>query len=93
MSKISRAPRSVVVSGASTGIGRATAERLAAQGWHVLAGVRRLVDAPQPLAGSPGSIRPVVLDVTDAASVGHAREQVVEVLQGAPLAALINNAG
>ncbi|MGI3784266.1 MAG: SDR family NAD(P)-dependent oxidoreductase, partial [Janthinobacterium lividum] len=42
---------------------------------------------------SPGSIRPVVLDVTDAASVGHAREQVVEVLQGAPLAALINNAG
>lgn len=55
-----------VVSGASSGIGRATVRVLAARGFHVLAGVRRQADADE-LAG--GSDEPVILDITDAAQV------------------------
>jgi NAD(P)-dependent dehydrogenase (short-subunit alcohol dehydrogenase family) len=82
-----------VISGASTGIGRATALRLAEDGWHVLAGVRRLPDAPRPRAGAPGWIQPLQLDVTDSDSVTRAREHVEELLNGSPLTALVNNAG
>lgn len=84
--------RSVVISGASTGIGRATATRLAASGWDVLAGVRRL-DAAPTAPGVSGSIRPLLLDVTAADSVNAARAQIAELLGGRPLTALINNAG
>lgn len=90
---MSRPNRSVVISGASTGIGRATALQLAADGWHVLAGVRRLADAPPSPVGAPGSIRPLPLDVTDSDSVTTARAQVEDLLQGSPLTALVNNAG
>jgi NAD(P)-dependent dehydrogenase (short-subunit alcohol dehydrogenase family) len=69
----------VLVTGASTGIGRATALALAASGTSVLAGVRRLEDAP------PGTT-PVQLDVTDAEQVGALREI-------AQLDGLVNNAG
>jgi NAD(P)-dependent dehydrogenase (short-subunit alcohol dehydrogenase family) len=69
----------VLVTGASTGIGRATALTLAASGTSVLAGVRRLQDAP------PGTT-PVLLDVTDAERVGALREI-------AQLDGLVNNAG
>ena len=93
MNTTSRPGRSVVISGASTGIGRATAVQLAAHGWHVLAGVRRLADAPLPAVGAPGSIRPLHLDVTDSDSVTDARVRVEELLQGSPLTALVNNAG
>jgi NAD(P)-dependent dehydrogenase (short-subunit alcohol dehydrogenase family) len=93
MSTVSRPPRSVVISGASTGIGRATALALAGRGWHVLAGVRRPSDAPEPPLGSPGSIQPLSLDVTDPVNVQQAREQVAHALGGSPLDALINNAG
>jgi NAD(P)-dependent dehydrogenase (short-subunit alcohol dehydrogenase family) len=93
MSKISRAPRSVLISGASTGIGRATALALAARGWLVLAGVRRPGDAPEPAPGSPGSIQPLSLDVTDPVSVEQARAQVAQAIGASPLDALINNAG
>lgn len=85
--------RCVVISGASTGIGRATALRLAADGWQVLAGVRRLADAPEAAVGVPGSIRPLRLDVTDPASVERAAAEVAEATGSSPLAALVNNAG
>jgi NAD(P)-dependent dehydrogenase (short-subunit alcohol dehydrogenase family) len=85
--------RSVVISGASTGIGRATALRLAADGWQVLAGVRRLADAPEAADGAPGSIRPLRLDVTDPDSVNRAASDVAEATGSAPLTALVNNAG
>jgi NADP-dependent 3-hydroxy acid dehydrogenase YdfG len=57
-----------VVTGASSGIGAATARRLADEGWEVVAAARRL-DRLGALAASHGSIRPCALDVTDPASV------------------------
>lgn len=75
-------PGTVIVSGASTGIGRATALHLHALGFDVLAGIRRESDAPD------GST-PVLLDVTDAAAV----EALAERVGDGPLAGLVNNAG
>lgn len=85
--------RSVLISGASTGIGRATALRLATDGWLVLAGVRRLSDTPQVAPGLTGSIRGVQLDVTDQDSVEAARAQIGNLLMNTPLTVLVNNAG
>jgi NAD(P)-dependent dehydrogenase (short-subunit alcohol dehydrogenase family) len=78
----------VVITGASTGIGRATALRLARGGFDVLAGVRREEDGAA-LRGEDGRIEPVLVDVTDAGQVADLAERVA----GAPLAGLVNNAG
>ena len=78
----------VVITGASTGIGRATALRLARGGFDVLAGVRREEDGAA-LRGEDGRIEPVLVDVTDAGQVAGLAERVA----GAPLAGLVNNAG
>jgi NAD(P)-dependent dehydrogenase (short-subunit alcohol dehydrogenase family) len=56
-----------VVTGASTGIGAATARELARRGFHVLAGVRRDRDA-DAIRG-PG-IEPLIIDITDADHIG-----------------------
>ena len=60
---------SVLITGASRGIGRATACRLAANGWDVLAGVRAAEDGDQLAEDSGGRIRPVTLDIADAAQI------------------------
>jgi NAD(P)-dependent dehydrogenase (short-subunit alcohol dehydrogenase family) len=78
----------VVITGASTGIGRATALRLARAGFDVLAGVRREEDGAA-LRNDDGRIEPVLVDVTDAGQVAGLAERV----GGAPLAGLVNNAG
>jgi NAD(P)-dependent dehydrogenase (short-subunit alcohol dehydrogenase family) len=78
----------VVITGASTGIGRATALRLARGGFDVLAGVRREEDGAA-LRGEESRIEPVLVDVTDAGQVAGLAERVA----GAPLAGLVNNAG
>ena len=79
--------RPVLVTGCSTGIGRATAERLADDGWNVHATARRL-DAIEDL-GERGC-KTGELDVTDEGSMEKA---VAEVEKDGPIAALINNAG
>jgi NAD(P)-dependent dehydrogenase (short-subunit alcohol dehydrogenase family) len=80
--------RSVLISGSSTGIGEACALRLADRGWHVFAGVRREEDGKRLAAAATGILEPVMLDVTDAASIEEALRQV-----GDRLTAVVNNAG
>jgi NAD(P)-dependent dehydrogenase (short-subunit alcohol dehydrogenase family) len=80
--------KAVLVTGCSTGIGRATAERLARRGWTVYATARR----PETVAGLEQSgCRTLALDVTDEASMVAAVEEVVG-REGA-IGALVNNAG
>lgn len=85
--------RGVVVTGASSGIGAATAARLAAHGFRVFAGVRRAADAERLRAAAPDAIVPLALDVTDEAEVAAAAAGVAAALDGAGLAGLVNNAG
>jgi NAD(P)-dependent dehydrogenase (short-subunit alcohol dehydrogenase family) len=85
-------PGAVVVTGASTGIGRATALRLSAGGMRVFAGVRRQEDA-DALRRESAQITPLLLDVTDRASLDRAVSTVSEAVGDAGLAGLVNNAG
>jgi NAD(P)-dependent dehydrogenase (short-subunit alcohol dehydrogenase family) len=75
-----------IVTGASSGIGEATAVHLRGLGFDVHAGVRKDADADR-LSGL--GLQPVKLDVTDADSIAAA----VASLDGRPVAALVNNAG
>ncbi|MCB0875073.1 MAG: SDR family NAD(P)-dependent oxidoreductase [Solirubrobacterales bacterium] len=78
----------ILITGCSTGIGRASAERLARAGHTVYASARRLDDvADLESAGC----RPLVLDVTDEASMEAAVSRVDEEAGG--VEALVNNAG
>jgi NAD(P)-dependent dehydrogenase (short-subunit alcohol dehydrogenase family) len=81
----------VVITGASTGIGHASAVHLASLGFQVFAGVRRDEDAER-LRAANGSIEPVHIDVTDQGSIDAAAERVRE-QTGGSIAGLVNNAG
>jgi len=78
--------RWVFVTGASTGIGRASVERLAAQGWNVIAGVRKDGDAPSAATAH------VLIDISNADQVEAAAKQVSEIT-GGRLYGVVNNAG
>lgn len=82
----------VVVTGASTGIGQATANLLAERGYTVFASVRKESDAEQ-YAANP-NIHPLLMDVTDRDMVKAAAETVQSFLQADDrVAGLVNNAG
>src|SRR3954451_17394998 len=84
-----RAMRSVLVTGAARGIGRATVLRLAGAGWDVFAGVRRAEDGEALVAAAgSGRISSVTLDITDADQVAALDEALP-----ARLDAVVNNAG
>lgn len=78
----------IVVTGASTGMGAATAKELARRGFHVIAGVRRQADAD---AVRSEGIEPHILDITVESDVAAIAERVTG--DPRPLRALINNAG
>jgi NAD(P)-dependent dehydrogenase (short-subunit alcohol dehydrogenase family) len=80
--------KAVLITGCSTGIGRATAERLAGHGWTVYATARR-AESIADLEGK--GCRTLALDVTDEASM-QAAVRAVEEAEGA-VGVLINNAG
>ncbi len=79
---------SVLVTGASTGIGRATALFLTRRGFRVFAAVRKATDGER----RPGTT-PVILDVTESDSIRGAVETVSGALGDAALEGLVNNAG
>jgi len=80
----------VLVTGASTGIGEATAHHLASIGFNVFAGVRKDADAER-LSG--GRIEAVKIDVADGPSVEAAAQQIRSAVGNSGLAGLVNNAG
>lgn len=86
--------RHVVVTGASSGIGRATALRLAAADWHVYASVRRTADGEAlQAAASGGQVSPLLMDVTIADQIDAAVETVGEHVGDTGLDGLVDNAG
>ncbi len=79
---------SVLVTGASRGIGKSIAENLATRGWDVIAGVRSEQDAAAVAKLNPQRISPVILDVADAGHIAALDESLPERLD-----AIVNNAG
>ena len=84
------AKRAVIVTGAAKGIGRAIVQRLAQNGWRVYAGVRSDADAAE-LRGD--NIRPVIIDITEQATIDAAVASIRSELGDYKLGGLVNNAG
>lgn len=83
----------VVVTGVSSGIGRATAEELVGHGYHVLGSVRRAADGAALQERWGESFTPLLFDVTDEAAIAQAAAQTADLLDGRGLWGLVNNAG
>lgn len=85
--------QSVVITGASTGIGAACALELHRRGFRVFAGVRKAADGLRLQEQASRWLAPLMIDVTDEASIAEAVKTVTGSLDGGPLAGLVNNAG
>jgi NAD(P)-dependent dehydrogenase (short-subunit alcohol dehydrogenase family) len=83
----------VVVTGASTGIGRATALLLDQQGYKVFAGVRKTKDANSLKKDGSKQLTPITIDVTSERSIAAAKAKVQRAVGGKGLVGLVNNAG
>jgi NAD(P)-dependent dehydrogenase (short-subunit alcohol dehydrogenase family) len=89
----------ILVTGTSTGIGRAATFTLAENGYRVLAAVRKQEDIESLLAEAGtrrvvGSVEPIILDVTDAGQIAAAVEIVrARIAAGGRLHAIVHNAG
>lgn len=86
------ANRSILITGASTGIGAASAIEFARRGWHVFAAVRS-TQAGEALRHSRPNVDPLILDVTSPVQIASAAEYVRSITGEAGLGALVNNAG
>lgn len=84
--------KSVVITGASTGLGKAFAVKCALEGWRVFAGVRKEADGDD-LKNAHSAITPLILDVTSSDDLKHGSDLVAEALDGRKLSGLVNNAG
>jgi NAD(P)-dependent dehydrogenase (short-subunit alcohol dehydrogenase family) len=87
--------QNIVVTGTSSGIGEATALRLAGSGMRVFAAVRDPEDGARVLAkaAGPGSIHPLVMDLRDEASIRAAFDEVGTTVGAEGLSGLVNDAG
>src|SRR5579862_4101931 len=84
---------SVVITGASTGIGWATAKLLLDRGFRVFGSVRKQADADRLKTEFGANFTPLLFDVTDEAAVVAAAREVRAALGGETLFGLVNNAG
>lgn len=87
---------SILITGTSSGIGNAAVRRLANNGLHVFAGVRKQADAEAVKTLAPaGCITPLIMDITDADNVSAAAATVRTVLKERShfLAGVVSNAG
>jgi NAD(P)-dependent dehydrogenase (short-subunit alcohol dehydrogenase family) len=85
--------QSVVITGASTGIGWATAKLLLDRGFRVFGSVRKQADADRLKGEFGANFTPLLFDVTDEAAVLAAAREVRTALGGETLSGLVNNAG
>jgi len=85
--------KSVVITGASTGIGWATAKLLLDKGFRVFGSVRKQADADRLRGEFGANFTPLLFDVTDEGAVLSAAREVRAALNGEALAGLVNNAG
>src|ERR1700719_2431440 len=85
--------KSVVVTGASTGIGHASAKLLIATGFRDLGSVRNKADAERVSKELGPNFTPLLCDITDEQAVKNAASHVRAALGGEKLAGLVNNAG
>jgi len=85
--------KSVVITGASTGIGWASAKLLLDKGFRVFGSVRKQADAERLKSEFGANFTPLLFDVTDEAAVLAAAREVRAALNGETLAGLVNNAG
>ncbi len=83
---------SVLITGASTGIGEACTFHLAREGWRVFAGVRRETDA-RHLSKAAAGIMPLILDITKPNQISQAVKKNNKLVGKNGLQALVNNAG
>jgi NAD(P)-dependent dehydrogenase (short-subunit alcohol dehydrogenase family) len=83
----------VVITGASTGIGRASALYLDRLGYRVFAGVRKQADAESLADEGSDRLTPITIDVTEQRSIASAREEVEQAVGKDALVGLVNNAG
>jgi NAD(P)-dependent dehydrogenase (short-subunit alcohol dehydrogenase family) len=86
-------PNTVLVTGASSGMGKACALRLDRAGYNVFAGVRQQRDAQMLKQEASSRLIPVLLDVTDEHSIADAVSLVRQTVGEAGLVGLVNNAG
>jgi NAD(P)-dependent dehydrogenase (short-subunit alcohol dehydrogenase family) len=85
--------QSAVITGASTGIGKACALRMDRAGWRVFAGVRKEADGAALRAEASERLTPVFVDVTDGASIAALAAEVKAAVGEDGLHGLVNNAG
>src|ERR687898_2558999 len=83
----------VVVTGASPGIGRATARLLDREGYHVFAGVRKQADAESLEEAGSERLTPITIDVTKGRSIDSAKREIERAVGSEGLVGLVNNAG
>jgi len=85
--------RAVLITGTSTGIGRATALHLDRKGFKVFAGVRKVEDGNALKLESSERLTPIFVDVTDNDSIKEAAKEIIKTVGKYGLSGLVNNAG
>lgn len=85
--------KTVIITGASRGIGRASALFLDRLGFKIFAGVRKQEDADNLKMKSSGNLVPIILEITDSESIERAAREIASSVNDTGLYGLVNNAG